>query len=80
MNSREFVRKLAQVSNASFWLAPLVVTIFYLLNKENPLLKEMYLFAMVGATAAGSSYQLRCLSREIVRLEEKIEELERRTP
>lgn len=34
---------------------------------------------MVAVAAAGSSYQLRCLSREIVRLEEKIEELERRT-
>ena len=35
---------------------------------------------MVALTEAGSSYQLRCLSREIVPLEEKIEELERRTP
>jgi len=35
---------------------------------------------MVALTAAGSSYQLCCLSREIVRLEEKIEEIERRTP
>lgn len=74
------IRKWAQMSNASFWLAPLIVTIYYLVNKENPLIKEIYLFGMVALTAAGASYQLRCLSREIVRLEEKIEELERRTP
>jgi hypothetical protein len=80
MNERQIIRKMAQTSNASFWLAPLVVTICYLVYKENPLIKEIYLFGMVGLTAAASSYQLRCLSREIVRLEEKIEELERRTP
>ena len=80
MNEKQQIRKWAQRSNASFWLAPLVVTLFYLLYKENPLIKEIYLFVVVAHTAAGSSYQLRCLSREIVRLEEKIEELERHTP
>ena len=80
MNEKQLIRKWAQMSNASFWLAPLVVTIYYLVYKENPLMKEIYLFVMVALTAVGSSYQLRCLSREIVRLEEKIEELERRTP
>lgn len=74
------IRKWAQMSNASFWLAPLVVTISYLVYKENPLIKEIQLFVMVALTAAASSYHLRCLSREIVRLEEKIEQLERRTP
>ncbi len=80
MNERQIIRKWAQRSNASFWLAPLIVTINYLVYKENPLIKEIYLFVMVVVTAAASSYQVRCLSREIVRLEEKIEELERRTP
>ena len=80
MNEKQQIRKWAQMSNASFWLAPLSVAIYYLLSKENPLSKEIYLFVMLAVAAAGSSYQLRCLSREIVRLEEKIEELERRTP
>ncbi len=80
MNEKQQIRKWAQKSNASFWLAPLSVAIYYLVSKENPLSKEIYLFVMVAVVAAGSSYQLRCLSREIVRLEEKIEELERHTP
>ena len=80
MNERQIIRQWAQKSNASFWLLPLIVVVYYLVFKENPLMKEIYLFGMVAATAAASSYQLRCLSREIVRLEEKIEELERRTP
>ena len=81
MNEKQQIRIWAQMSNAIFWLVPLVVTLFYLrVYKENPLIKEIYLFLVVTHTSVGASYQFRCLSREIVRLEEKIEELERRTP
>ncbi|MEG4500046.1 hypothetical protein QUB05_23200 [Microcoleus sp. F10-C6] len=75
MNVKQLIRKWAQMSNAYFWIGPLVVTIYYLVYKENPLMKERYLFVLVALTAAGSSYQLRCLSREIVRLEEKLKNL-----
>jgi hypothetical protein len=41
MNEKQQIRKWAQMSNASFWLAPLVVTIYYLVYKENPLIEEI---------------------------------------
>ncbi len=87
MNNREIVRKVAQQSNASIWMSALFV---YLVN-----LGGMAFLAAEGrgvSTLYGSQISLismlfffvpwmgRFLAKEIVRLEEKIEELERRIP
>jgi hypothetical protein len=80
MNNREIIRKWAQKSNASFWIPPLLMFIMYLLYRNSPKWLVGYLFLMVASLEGVSSYHARCLAKEIVRLEEKIEELERRIP
>ena len=80
MNNREIVRKWAQQSNASFWIPPLLMFIMYLVFRDSPEWLVGYLFLMVATLQGASSYQCRTLAKEIVRLEEKIEELERRIP
>ncbi|WP_293131712.1 hypothetical protein [Microcoleus sp. bin38.metabat.b11b12b14.051] len=71
------IRKLAQQSNIYFWLAPVVVFAYYLVWRGNPLMKEGYLFLLVALLPVAAAYQFRSLSKEIIRLEEKIGELEK---
>lgn len=80
MNNREIMRKWAQMSNASFWIAPLLMFIMYLVYRDSPQWRMGYLFLMLAGLQVASSYQCRCLAKEMIRLEEKIEELERRIP
>ena len=82
MNNREIIRELAKQPN-SFWMLPLVLFIMYLIvYRYYPDLggQVQYLFVMVGFLSYSSFYNAVCLAKEIVRLEEKIEELERRIP
>ncbi|NJK65719.1 MAG: hypothetical protein HC941_03555 [Microcoleus sp. SU_5_3] len=80
MNNREIIRKSAQTSNAWFLILPLMLLINYLIYRDFPEGRVLFLFLMVGVFSCSSSYQDRCLAKEIVRLEEKIEELEKRIP
>jgi hypothetical protein len=80
MNNREIVRKCAQTSNAWFLISPLMVFINYLIFRDFPEGRVLFLFLIVGVLPCSFAYQERCLAKEIVRLEEKIEELERRIP
>jgi hypothetical protein len=80
MNNREIIRKWAQQSNSSLWIPPLVLFIIYLVYRDFPEGRVQYLFLMVAGLFFVSSFNARSLAKEIVRLEEKIEELERRIP
>jgi hypothetical protein len=80
MNNREIVRKSAQTSNAWLLIWPLILFINYLIYRNFPEGPVLFLFLMVGILSCSSSYEYRSLAKEIVRLEEKIEELERCIP
>ncbi len=80
MNNREIIRKSAQTSNAWFLILPLLLFINYLIFRDFPEGLVLFLFLMLGGFSSSLAYQDRCLAKEIVRLEEKIEELERRIP
>ena len=81
MNPREITRKLAQQSEGTAWIGSVVMCIlFYLVYRDRFVGEMQYLFLGGVALLWALYYQTIALAKEIVRLEEKIEELERRIP